>query len=167
MNISILMLLGRIALAVCLYGFLTLILILLWRDVRTAAVQNPAGAPSCSLRRLREDGTVERVYPLWKETCFIGRSPSVEVSLADETVSAVHARMWKEDDRWWLEDLDSRNGTFLNQVPAGNKALLCAGDRILAGHILLEFHVEEPSPSPAADTAPATKNQSSASDPPA
>jgi pSer/pThr/pTyr-binding forkhead associated (FHA) protein len=153
MSISLLMLVARIALAVCLYAFLAVILIALWRDVRAAAPR-PAGHPLHSLRRLREDGTLERTYPLLKESCFIGRSPSVEVSLADDTVSAVHARLWMESGRWWVEDLDSRNGVLLNQIPLAKKAVLCAGDRIGVGRILLEFCAEEPSAVSAADSTP-------------
>ena len=153
MNVSILMLAARIALAACLYAFLALVLITLWRDVRAAAAMHPAGPALFSLLRLREDGSPERVYPLQKDSCFIGRSPSVEVSLADETVSVVHARLWKENGRWWLEDLDSRNGTQLNQIPVSKKAVLCTGDRIRTGRILLEFRLEE-SPQPSSEKDP-------------
>ncbi|MBN2084047.1 MAG: FHA domain-containing protein [Anaerolineales bacterium] len=149
MSVSVLMLAARIALAACLYAFLALVLVTLWRDLRAAAGVQPAGSAHFSLRRLREDGTTDRDYPLQKESCFIGRSPSLEVSLADETVSVVHARLWKEAGRWWLEDLDSRNGTLLNQIPVSKKTVLCAGDRIRTGRILLEFRIEDSSQPPA------------------
>jgi hypothetical protein len=151
MSISILMLIGRIAIAVCLYAFLAIVLITLWRDVRSASGNLPAGHSRHSLRRLREDGTQETVFPLGKDTLFIGRSPSVEVSLADETVSVVHARLWRSSGRWWLEDLDSRNGTLLNQIPLTKQTVLCAGDRIRIGRILLEFCASD---SNASDAAP-------------
>jgi len=156
MSVSLLMLAARIALAACLYAFLALVLVTLWRDVRAAAAMRPAGATLFSLRRLREDGTPERDYALQKDSCFIGRSPSIEVSLADETVSVVHARLWKENGRWWLEDLDSRNGTLLNQIPVSKKTVLCAGDRIRAGRILLEFRLEDSSQPPIKEIPPET-----------
>jgi hypothetical protein len=159
MNVSILMLAARIALAACLYAFLALVLFTLWRDIRASAM-HPAGATLFSLLRLRDDGTPEHLYPLQKDSCFIGRSQSVEVSLADETVSVVHARLWKENGRWWLEDLDSRNGTLLNQIPVSKKAVLCAGDRIRAGRILLEFRPEDSS-------QPASNKDPLVTDPPA
>jgi len=143
MSISILMLIARIALAVCLYAFLALVLVTLWRDVRAAGDHRPTGRPLQTLHLLREDGTLERGFPLEKESCFIGRSPSVEISLADETVSVVHARLWRSGGRWWLEDLDSRNGTLLNQIPVVKKTVLCAGDRISVGRVQLEFRAEE------------------------
>ena len=150
MNISILMLGVRIALAFSLYAFLALVLFSLWRDLYAAAGQ-PASPPRPTLHRLREDGTTERIHPLTKDSCFIGRSPSVEVSLADETVSAVHARIWKKEGRWWLEDLDSRNGTLLNQIPLQRRTILCTGDRIRLGRIQLEFHSDDPAAAPAGD----------------
>jgi pSer/pThr/pTyr-binding forkhead associated (FHA) protein len=149
MSVSILMLAARIALTACLYAFLALVLITLWRDVGAAGRQRPGGNPALSLQRLGEDGRPERTYPLLKDSCFIGRSPSVEVSLADETVSVVHARLWREAGRWWLEDLDSRNGTMLNDIPLARKSVLCAGDRIRIGRILLEFRAEESAPAAA------------------
>lgn len=151
MSVSILMLAARIALACSLYVFLALVLITLWRDLLAADAGASAGLPRPSLQRLRDDGTPERSYLLSKDSCFIGRSPSVEISLADETVSAVHARLWKKDGRWWLEDLDSRNGTFLNQIPVLRRTILCSGDRIRLGRVQLEFRADESSAPPAQD----------------
>jgi hypothetical protein len=163
MNVSILMLSARIALVVCLYAFLALILVTLWRDLHSAAGAPPAGSALYSLRRLRDDGSPDRVYPLQKESCFIGRSPSVEISLVDETVSVVHARLWKKAGRWWLEDLDSRNGTLLNDIPVSKKAVLCSGDRIRIGRIVLEFRlVESPATAPASPVEPTDKMDTSA-----
>jgi pSer/pThr/pTyr-binding forkhead associated (FHA) protein len=140
---SLVMLAARIALAVCLYAFLTLILIVLWRDLRAAqSAVSPQGRRPV-LQRIRDDGSPGQPFSLFKESCLIGRSPSVEIPLADETVSAVHARVWREGGRWWLEDLDSRNGTFLNQIPVAKSAVLCSGDRIRVGRILLEFRAED------------------------
>jgi hypothetical protein len=154
MSASILMLLARIALAVCLYAFLTVILIVLWRDLRAAPSAGAGSGRRPMLRRIREDGSVEKPFPLSKDSCLIGRSPSVEIPLADDTVSAVHARVWKKDDRWWVEDLDSRNGTFLNQLPVAKDEVLCSGDRIRVGRILLEFRAEDFPPAVCADSLP-------------
>ena len=151
MSASIVMLSARIALAFCLYGFLTLILIVLWRDLDTAQSFGFLRGRRPTLQKLRENGAVEKTFPLPKNSCLIGRSAGLELPLADETVSAVHARVWREGDRWWLEDLDSRNGTFLNKIPVTKRAVLCTGDRIRVGRIELEFHTAD---SPALSTPP-------------
>jgi pSer/pThr/pTyr-binding forkhead associated (FHA) protein len=158
MSVSLLMLAARIALAVCLYAFLALILVVLWRDLRAAPSSAGGSGRRPILRRLREDGTSEQSYPLSKDSCLIGRSPSVELSISDETVSAVHARVWREGGRWWLEDLDSRNGTLLNRIPVAQRAVLCTGDRVHIGRILLEFRAEDfPTAAPAQNTSPPPK----------
>jgi hypothetical protein len=158
MSASILMLLARIALAFCLYAFLTLILIVLWRDLRAAQATVFGFGRRPILQRIREDGSVEKPFSLSKDSCLIGRSPSVEIPLADETISAVHARVWRKGERWWLEDLDSRNGTFLNQIPVSKEEILCSGDRIRIGRILLEFRADDsPATAPAPDRPPSTE----------
>lgn len=154
MSLSVLLLSARIALAVCLYGFLTLILIVLWRDLDASQSSVFPRGRRPTLQKLSEDGAVEKTFSLAKDSCLIGRSAGLEIPLADETVSAVHARIWREHDRWWLEDLDSRNGTFLNQIPVAKSAVLCGGDRIRIGRIVLEFHAAESSGLPASPASP-------------
>src|SRR5262245_53150828 len=45
----------------------------------------------------------------------IGRSvPSPGLSVPHASVSRVHARIAQRGDRWFIADLDSRNGTFVN-----------------------------------------------------
>ena len=152
MTASILMLVARIALAVCLYAFLTLILIVLWRDLNAVQSSGLGWGRRPIIQRIRDDGSPEKAFSLSRDSCLIGRSPNVEIPLADETVSAVHARVWKKGDCWWLEDLNSRNGTLLNQIPVVQSAVLCSGDRIRVGRILLEFHAEDsPAAIPASD----------------
>ncbi len=49
------------------------------------------------------------------DTFRIGRSAECEVSLQDQHVSRVHARCFFEAGQWWLEDLNSSNGTYVGQ----------------------------------------------------
>ena len=44
----------------------------------------------------------------------IGRSTKCDVSIPDRFLSRRHARLFKKDDQWLIEDLGSRNGTFIN-----------------------------------------------------
>jgi hypothetical protein len=147
MSASILMLIARILLGVCLYGFLGMVLYFLWRDLRTRT-PSASGIPARYLLRWTgADGDIRREYPLGKASCLIGRSPTTEIPIADETVSTVHARVWRSDDRWQVEDLNSRNGTFLNEIPVEKTMVLCPGDRLRIGRCVLVFlsvHPETP-----------------------
>lgn len=53
----------------------------------------------------------------------IGRSAECEVSLQDSHVSRVHARCFTENGQWYLEDLNSSNGTFVGDARVTRVAL--------------------------------------------
>jgi signal transduction histidine kinase len=64
---------------------------------------------------------------------IIGRSPDVQIVIDHEDVSRAHARLWRSsDDTFYLEDLRSRNGTFVGNVRIDRHALRY-GDRIRFG----------------------------------
>lgn len=63
----------------------------------------------------------------------IGRSPDAQIVIDHEDVSRAHARVWRdEQESFHLEDLQSRNGTFVSGVRVGRRALRF-GDRIRIG----------------------------------
>jgi signal transduction histidine kinase len=63
----------------------------------------------------------------------IGRSPDVQIVIDHEDVSRAHARVWRGDeDAFYLEDLQSRNGTFVAGVRIERQRLKY-GDRIRIG----------------------------------
>ena len=63
----------------------------------------------------------------------IGRGAGAEVRLVDEGISRLHARVRHDNGRAWLEDMGSRNGTFVNGVRLGAPTELREGDKIQVG----------------------------------
>lgn len=62
------------------------------------------------------DVATGREYPLAGHSARLGREPGVEVLFPDSetVVSGVHARIWRDESgQWWLEDLGSTNGTWI------------------------------------------------------
>lgn len=53
-------------------------------------------------------------FPLLEQEYRIGRKPGVEIQIPDPSVSNVHARIFKGPEGYVLEDLGSRNGTYVN-----------------------------------------------------
>lgn len=72
---------------------------------------------------------------------WVGRDPSNQVRLENKTVSRKHALLIRRDDRWWIADTGSFNGTFLNEqrVPPGVALQLRHADRIRVGAEVLLF----------------------------
>jgi two-component system, cell cycle response regulator len=63
----------------------------------------------------------------------IGRSLRAELCLDDDGVSRHHARIRLIDGAAWLEDLKSRNGTFVNGLRVASPVLLHDGDKVHVG----------------------------------
>lgn len=68
----------------------------------------------------------------------IGRS-SEALPLNDQTISRRHAEMTPDTGRWYLRDLGSSNGTFVNGVRVTEARMLHPGDQVRAGTTLLIF----------------------------
>jgi len=68
----------------------------------------------------------------------------------DELLSRRHALLRREGGRWSIEDLGSRNGTWVNGVRLEGKRALADGDLIRAGELLAVYRCEAvPAPCPA------------------
>ena len=86
---------------------------------------------------------------LTEKPVTIGRSPDADVLILDEKASRVHCgiRFW--DDEFYIKDLKSKNGTFVNDAQIDIHQLK-AGDRIRLGSTVFIFEKE---PSAGTDTA--------------
>lgn len=95
-----------------------------------------------------------RPFKLKEGANFIGRSPLNDISIKDETVSNKHLKIHKKGERYFIEDLKSKNGTFVNgseinpgiafEVEEGiailvGATLLCLGEECLE-HVLPFLH---------------------------
>ena len=71
---------------------------------------------------------------------YIGRSPAdgLQIQLDDKHISRKHACIHSEDRQFFIEDLDSQNGTFLNRERI-KKALLSSHDKISIGSLTYLF----------------------------
>ncbi len=71
----------------------------------------------------------------------LGRSPDADLSISAVQLSRRHARLDHRDDQWWLTDLGSTNGTWVNGEPIGEHPVaLGDGDQIvLGGAVALRF----------------------------
>jgi pSer/pThr/pTyr-binding forkhead associated (FHA) protein len=83
--------------------------------------------------------------PLEKEKTTIGRKSENDIPIDNMSVSGLHAQILKEGDSFFIEDLGSLNGTFVNGRKV-TKNELFKGDSILVGLHTLEFISEKVRP---------------------
>jgi DNA-binding winged helix-turn-helix (wHTH) protein len=94
----------------------------------------PARTP---FRLLLEDGQVS----LADGTTTLGRCLDCKVTLPSTTVSRCHARIVLADGRATLEDLQSKNGTFVNGTRIDQPTPLADGDRIRLGSVPMVYRI--------------------------
>ena len=98
----------------------------------------------------------EKDFPLLEGENLIGRGSECGVRIASSTVSRVHARLSIDGNQATIEDLESKNGTFV----AGNRleapARLSPGDEIRVGSVRLVWQAARPES--ATDTYPAASD---------
>jgi pSer/pThr/pTyr-binding forkhead associated (FHA) protein len=70
---------------------------------------------------------------------LVGRAPSADVRIDDPRVSRLHARIEMRDDGVYVEDLGSRNGTFVDGAPVVSGRRLANGDEITLGTASIIF----------------------------
>ena len=78
----------------------------------------------------------------------IGRHPDLSLCISgpgSEVVSTTHARLVVQEGKWWLEDLGSRNGTYLDEakVPPDSPRFLAVGSVIRLGEAGPRFRIDE------------------------
>lgn len=132
----------RLALVIALYTFLGWALLTLWREItRQNELLAYQQAPAITLLR----HTPGELNPLRFSSAAvtIGRDPACDLPLTDKTVSANHARLSYHHGQWWVEDLNSRNGTFLNHTPVSEQMVLTSGDELRCGQVIFSLTIGE------------------------
>ncbi|RRC95416.1 FHA domain-containing protein FhaB/FipA [Schaalia canis] len=82
---------------------------------------------------------VGMILPLSNSPITIGRSPSSSLVLEDEYASSRHARLSPGEGGWWIEDLGSRNGTFVDDERLTEPRPLAPGTTVRIGQTTLEL----------------------------
>ncbi len=68
-------------------------------------------------------------------SAILGRAPGAELRLEDDGISRNHARVRAEGGKAWIDDLASRNGTFVNGAKITSALELADGDKIQIGRL--------------------------------
>ena len=89
------------------------------------------------LECLDQDALIDRIA-LKKDTVTIGRDQSANVVIPSTNVSRNHARIGHQGEQYFIEDLDSTNGTIVNGVKI-SRCILHNNDQIQIGRARFNF----------------------------
>lgn len=139
---GVVVLILRILLTLCLYGFLVWAVYTIWRDLYEQGQQ--LSTPVIPNLTLAFQDTGE-TSPLSFKTSeiAIGRSQNSDYPVTDDTVSARHARLRYHHNQWWIEDLKSTNGTFLNDERVSVPTVVVSGDELRCGQVIMLITIAE------------------------
>ena len=143
----------RLLAVAVLYVFLAVVVLIIWRDLRSAARtqpgqgerdQLPVDGPAGWLRLAASGDTSLQSMDAFalSPSTTLGRATENDVVLSDAWVSLHHARIERRDEEWWLADLGSQNGTRLNGAPVTTPVPLADGDVIGMGQMEMVFEME-------------------------
>jgi len=77
------------------------------------------------------------------QSAIIGRAMECDVVITSKSVSREHTRIRREGRRWFVEDLGSTNGTYLNDERVTGSLNLLDGDNLKVGDVSFVFHDPE------------------------
>ena len=97
--------------------------------------------------KLSFGNSVLRELPISTEPVSIGRSPQADIFIDNPAVSFHHARVFSQGGIYYVQDLTSLNGTFLNGVRI-SQAPLSHGDAITVGKHTVRFSMDRPGETP-------------------
>lgn len=125
-----------------IYLFIFGIMRMIYLDIKKTNMPRPRGIPRgmAYLQLLMDKNNlyfeVESAYPLDKEVIVIGRGANCDIVIDDYYISTRHVQLWSEDDEWYIADMGSTNGTYINGIKMDDEPLILdSGDRIKIGQV--------------------------------
>ncbi len=133
----------RLLLAVALYTFLGWALWTLLQDFKQQGDKLAVQKKPAITLYIKIDRSKENVRRFLQPEIMIGRDPSCDLAIMDEALSAHHARLAHHHGQWWLEDLNSTNGTLLNREKLTTAAVVITGDQFKCGNTVFGIQIED------------------------
>lgn len=133
----------RFLLAIGLYSFLGWALLTLWQELKQQGKNlTDRKKPGITITARSTPGNESRSRFSQTEI-IIGRHIHCDLAIIDEALSAQHARITFHHGQWWLEDLNSMNGTFLNEEQLTTPTVIIMGDEFKCGNTLFVIRIDD------------------------
>ncbi len=139
-----------------LYLFFMRVIRAVWAEMSGAPTPAPAPAPTPRSQRSwgggsrsngRSGGRLRVIEPADRkgqtyelaDELTVGRAGGCQITLDDTYVSQLHARLFRRDGQFYVEDLGSTNGTYLNRKKVTAPIAIRKGDRLQIGKTVMEL----------------------------
>jgi pSer/pThr/pTyr-binding forkhead associated (FHA) protein len=138
---EILVLILRVLLILLSYLFIGWISYTIFKDLQTTILgRKQPIIPMIEITAIIDQTTYERRFKI--PEVILGRDPACDFPLNDNTISLRHCKLSFHDKQWWAEDLDSTNGSFLNENLITNPVVLTNQDKLRLGQINLSIIID-------------------------
>jgi len=145
-------LLLRILFVFLLYFFLFQIVRTIARELRAVSIATAGGQarvagpePPPQARLVLEENTEAGLHAgtifMLRPGAVVGRRPGSDIFLNDTYMSGEHARLNLHEGHWWIADLGSTNGTYINGTRIERPTVLPDGAEVRFGRIRTRFAV--------------------------
>jgi pSer/pThr/pTyr-binding forkhead associated (FHA) protein len=139
---AIVVLILRILMAAALYGFVVWVVLTLWRDLQQQArLLSGRTIPTLTLAAPHLNPPLS--HQVSTQEVIVGRDPGCDLLVTNDTVSARHAKISYHHKQWWVEDLRSTNGTYLNDEGVQTATVIISGDDLRLGEVEFQIQIEK------------------------
>ncbi len=139
--LAVFVLILRVLMLIALLSFLGWTVFTLWRDLQFHSQSiTSQKIPHISVFRDSDPAEAKQIFT--RPELKIGRDATCDIQVDDDTVSNFHARLVYKNKHWWVEDLLSTNGTFLNDERIETPTILISGDELRLGKVLLNVEIQ-------------------------
>jgi hypothetical protein len=138
--IGLLLVALRLTAIACLYIFLGLVTLTLYKSLK---ITTPKEEHHPAITLLFHIKDINKAKHFSKTPIIIGRSTTSDCIINNETISSKHALLSFHHNQWWLEDLESKNGTFLNEHHLTTPAVLTNNDQVTCGEISFTVFIQD------------------------
>lgn len=123
----------RAILAAMLYVFLAWALYTLWQEIKQQSLLLASRKVRPLSLSIQTNENVPKVGHFYQPEVTIGRNPDCECLVDEDSISSRHARLVYHHGQWWVEDLGSTNGTYLNNEKLLFPTVVISGDELRCG----------------------------------
>jgi pSer/pThr/pTyr-binding forkhead associated (FHA) protein len=138
----------RLALAITLFAFLGWAFYTLTQELRQQGAKLSVQKKLGISFHIQIGQGQESIRHFNQTEMILGRDANCDLSVMDDALSAHHARITYHHGQWWLEDLNSTNGTLLNHERLTTPVVVITGDEFKCGNTTFGILIDDDQATP-------------------